>query len=232
MKKLLFTIYGLLLSLVFYGQADSIYFSNAIKIDFEKYKVQSEFAYRTGDVERGEFLFDSLVDNRLRNTIFDNFSVKKNKGGKFRFEKTKKPVVLITYASWCVFSQGEIAAINKLARKFNHDVDFVVLFWDRKSSIKKVARKFNHHINVCYAHEYYRTDAHIVASLKHTLGFPTCFYIDSNKRVADIRRSGIYLPDGKKAYKKCYALNYNAFLDGLATIIMDRELKEERLAVN
>jgi len=231
MKHTLLILAGFFFSLSLYSQSDSTYFSNAIKINFKKYKAESDLAYRKADFERGKFLFDSLVGHRLAGTTFDDFTFKQANGSKLKLSKIKKPVVLITYASWCVLSKGEIPALNKLAQKYSKDVQFVVLFWDRKHNMDKIARKFNRHVTVCYAHEYYKNDAPIVAALKHTLGFPTSFYLDENLTVMDIRRCGVKVCPTKINEQKSYALNYNTFLDGLSMILMGKDLKKEMLAV-
>ncbi len=230
MSKILLIILLTLLPLSLYGQGDSIYFSEAIKIGFKKYKKESTKAYRHGNDERGKFLFDSLVKFRLAGTQFDDFNFKKAAGGKLQLSKIKKPVILITFAAWCVTSSGEIPALNKLAQKYGKDVKFVVLFYDKKYNMKKVARKFNRHVTVCYAHESYRNDAPIVAALKHKLGFPTTFFLDEEMRVADIRRCGMKKCPKKTPYNEAYAINYNSYLDGLGTIILNKELQKDRLA--
>lgn len=232
MKRTLLIILLTLLPLSLYAQGDSIYFSNAIKIGFKKYKKASERAIRRGDDERAKFLFDSLVKHRLAGTQFDDFTFKKANGGKLQLSEVNKPVILVTYAAWCVTSTGEIPALNKLAQKYNKDVKFVVLFWDKKHNMKKVARKFNRHITVCYAHESYRNDAPVVSALKHTLGFPTTFLLDADLRVADIRRCGMKKCPKKTPYKEAFAINFNSYLDGLSTILINKELKEEMLATN
>lgn len=230
MKKILLIILLALLPLSLYSQGDSIYFSDAIKIGLKKYKKESDRACRLGDDERAKFLFDSLVKYRLAGTQFDDFKFKKAGGGKIQLSKIKKPVILITFAAWCVTSTGEIPALNKLSQKYNKDVKFVVLFWDKKHNMKKIARKFSRHITVCYAHESYRNDAPIVSALKHTLGFPTTFFLDDDLRVADIRRCGMKKCPKKTPYKEAYAINFNSYLDGLATILVNKELKKEMLA--
>lgn len=231
MKQLYLILASLLFTLSLYSQSDSTYFSGAIKINFKKYKKESELAYRKSNFERGKFLFDSLVDHRLAGTTFDDFTLKQANGGKLVLGKTDKPIILITYASWCVFSTGEVAALNKLAKKYGKDVKFVVLFWDRKQNISKIARKFSSNITVCYAHEQYRNDAPLVAAIKHTLGFPTTFFLDEELKVIDIRRCGLKLCPKKTAAEKAYAMNYNSFLDGLSVLLLDRNLKKEMLAV-
>lgn len=231
MKRLLLLTVIMLFPLSFYSQSDTLLFSEAIKIDLKKYKRESALAYRKGDFEKGKFLFDSLVDNRLTGTLFDNFAFKKVGGGKLKLEKIKKPVIIITYASWCVTSPGEIPALNKLAKKYGKEVKFVVVFWNKRRDMKKVARKFNGNITVCYAHESYRNDEWAVAILKHTLGFPTSFFLDADKHVVDIRRCGIKLCPKRTIYSKAYSLNYNSYLDGLSTIVIGREISKEKIAV-
>ncbi|RYJ45786.1 TlpA family protein disulfide reductase [Flavobacterium beibuense] len=232
MKRLLLITVIMLFPLLCHSQSDSLhYFSDAIKVDLKQYKRESAIAYRKGDFERGKFLFDSLVENRLTGTRFDEFVFKKVRGGKFRFSKEKKPIILITYASWCVTSPGEIPALNKLAKRYGRDVKFVVVFWNRRHDMKKIARKFNHNITVCYAHETYKNDESAIASIKHTLGFPTSFYLDEDKNIVDIRRCGIKLSPKRTTYRKAYTLNYNSYLDGLSTIVLGKELVKETIAV-
>lgn len=213
-------IFILFSSTAFAQEADSIYFSNAIKINFAHYKKESTLAFATGDMERGQFLFDSLVQNRLVGTTFDNISLKKSSGSRLKLSSLKKPMFLLTYASWCVPNQGEIPALNKLARQYGKDVKIIVLFWDRKDKMRKIARKFSRRITVCYAHEYYKTDAKIVAALKHTLGFPTSYFLDTNRKIVEIRRCGVFRDLEKQHYQKSFDLNYNSYLDGLSTIII------------
>ncbi len=232
MKHILLILVSLLLPLSLYSQGDSIYFSEAIKINFKKYKEESSRAYRTGDMEKGKFLFDSLVEHRLEGTTFDDYTFKKFRGGKLKLAAVGKPIVIITYAAWCVPAPGEIPAINKLAQQYGKDVKFVVLFWNRRENMKKIARKFSSRITVCYAHESYKNDAPIVASMKHTLGFPTSFYLDENLKVVDIRRDSKPVGPRKSNYKKGYALNYNSVLDGLGQLMIDRQLTKEHLAGN
>jgi len=219
MRTLLRFFIILLFSASAFAQADSLYFSNAIKINFAHYKKESTLAFATGDRERGQFLFDSLVEHRLIGTTFDNLTLKKKSGSRLKLSSIEKPMFLLTYASWCVPNQGEIPALNKLARKYGKDVKIVILFWDRKDKIKKIARKFSGRITVCYAHEYYRADSKIVAALKHTLGFPTSYFLDANRKIVNIRRCGVFKDLEKQHYQKSFDLNYNSYLDGISTIL-------------
>lgn len=231
MKKTVLLLVLLFIPLLGLSQGDSTLFSQAIRIDLQKYKKNTALAYRKGDFERGKFLFDSLVHNRLTGTTFDFTKLKRANGKKLDLTKIKKPVILITYSSWCITSKGEIPAINKLAKKYGKDVQFVVLFWDRKHNMKKISRRFTSRVITCYAHESYRNDEQMVAALKHTLGFPTTYFFNENLKVIDIRRCGMKLCPKKTAYEKAYAINYNSYVEGLSTIIINKDLSKELLAV-
>lgn len=202
---------------------DSLYFSNAIKINFAQYKKQSTLAFATGDIEKGQRLFDSLVQHRLIGTTFDNITLKKSSGPRIKLSSIQKPLFLLTYASWCVPNRGEIPALNKLARKYGKDVKIIVLFWDRKANMKKLARKFSRKITVCYAHEYYKTDSRVIGALKHTLGFPTSYFLNEDRKIVDIRRCGVFTGLSKEVSEKALAANYSSFLEGISLILSNKE---------
>lgn len=207
----------------------SVSFSDAIKAHLKKYNTQSDIVFEKGDIAKGQALFDSLVQNYLVGSRFNDFSLKSVNSGKIKLSKLKKPVFIITYASWCVMDRGEIAALNKLSRKYAKDVKFIVLFWDKKSEAKKFGRKFSGSIEVCYANESYRNDAKIVATLKHTLGFPTSYFLNSNLEVVDIKRGGIKVAP-RTPYRESFAQNYNLFNERLVDFMQKKDVVREQLA--
>ncbi|HEY0045871.1 MAG TPA: TlpA disulfide reductase family protein [Flavobacterium sp.] len=174
-----------------YGQDDIIYFADALKKHLKPYYIKSEKQLRHGDYIQADVTFDSLVEHHLVGSRFTDYTLKNVNGGRVKLSKIKKPVLLLTYASWCVMGKGEIPAINKLSKKYSKDVQIVVIFWDKKHRVKKLARKFRGNVKVCYASESYKNDSRIVATLKHTLGLPTSFMLDADLDVVDIHRGGL-----------------------------------------
>lgn len=170
-----------------YSQDTIVYFSDAIKGNIVPYKKASNKAYESNDTKEGKRLFDSLVKTKLIGTKFDDFSLKVYKEKNVKINRINKPIFIMTYASWCVIPKGEIPALNILAKEHRSDLQFIVVFWDKKSDLKNIASKFNGDIKVCYANEYYAKDSHIVATIKHTLGFPTSIFIDENKNVVNVK---------------------------------------------
>jgi thiol-disulfide isomerase/thioredoxin len=213
------------------GQEKTVYFSEAIKSNIKKYNTQTDIEFDKGNIEKGNSLFDSLVQNKLVGSRFDDYSFKCINSRKVKLSKLKKPVFIITYASWCVMNKGEIPALNKLARKYDDDMQFIVVFWDVKNDVKKISRQFNNKIKVCYANESYKNDASVVATLKHTLGFPTSYFLNSDLEVIDIKRGGISIPK-KTVFKRAVEINYDIFNERLVSFLSKKDLTKQQFADN
>lgn len=210
MHKSLFTVLFTLSIFFSYSQDTISYFSDAVKKNIKSYTKASNKAYETNNIKEGKNLFDSLVKNKLIGTKFDDFNLKVYKEKNVKINRINKPIFIITYASWCVITKGEIPALNILAKEHRNDMQIIVLFWDRKSDIKNIAYKFSNDIKVCYANENYAKDAHLIATIKHTLGFPTSIFIDENKNVINVKHfeNTIKL---KTPIKQAIITSYNYF---------------------
>jgi len=226
-KKLLY-----LFLLVFFSAHSQIgqgtYFSEAIGKNIKKYTKNSQLAYAEKDFERAEFLFDSLINNVVNGSYLDNFKVRKLSGWNTELYKYEKPIFLMTYASWCTPGVGEIPALNEIADKYHKDIDFVILFWDSRENVRKSSRDYSNKINIIYIDEKENTHDHIVEIMKHSLGFPTSFFIDENKRIIDVRR-GVLHPYNEK-YEISFELNYNSFLNGISLLKNLGDEDKEHLA--
>jgi len=191
-------------------------FSKVIGENIKAYRINSQQANLENDFERSEFLFDSLINNVVNGSYLDNFSVKKLSGRKVELNDFDKPIFLMTYASWCTPGSGEIPALNEIANKYHKEIDFIILFWDSKDKVKKATRDYNKHITIVYVDEKENTNDHIVETMKHSLGFPTSFFIEENKKIVDVRR-GVLHPYNEE-YTISFELNYNSFLNGISLL--------------
>ncbi|PWA09600.1 TlpA family protein disulfide reductase [Flavobacterium laiguense] len=210
MRRFLLTMLFTLSISFSYSQDTINYFSDAIRKNTKSYTKASNKAYERNNIKEGKDLFDSLVKNKLVGTKFDDFNLKVYKEKNVKINRINKPIFIITYASWCVITKGEIPALNILAKEHRNDMQIIVIFWDKKSDIKNIAYKFSDDIKVCYANENYTKDAHLVATIKHTLGFPTSIFIDENKNVVNIKHfeNTIKL---KTPIKQAIITSYNYF---------------------
>jgi thiol-disulfide isomerase/thioredoxin len=217
MGKLLLTVF-LLASLPVVSQkidGDPL-FSKAIGENIRKYRVESRRAYRTRDEERAQFLFDSLVNNVVNGTLLDNFQVRKFSGRKINLHRFEKPVYLITYASWCVPNIGEIPAFNDVAKNNYKEIDFVVLFWGSKRKIRKFKKKYNKHVNIIFVDEKENKNDFAIRIMKHSVGFPTSFFISRDKKILDVRRN--HLDEYDKEYTASYNANYQSYMSGVSLL--------------
>lgn len=228
-RKLLY----LTLLISFVAQSQNIeqknLFSQKIEKNIKQYTTKSQQAYLNGNFDRADFLFDSLVNNVINGSYLDNFEVRKLSGRKINLYKFKKPVFLMTYASWCTPGVGEIPALNKIAEKYHDNIDFVILFWDSKNNVKKATRKYSRKINIVYVDEKENSNNYVIKIMKHSLGFPTSFFIDSNKKIVDIRRGALH--PYNEAYSISYELNYNSFLNGIS-LLKKHNTKDNDLAIS
>lgn len=231
MRKTLLTLFWLLFLIPSYSQDTIAYFSDAIERNVPSYTRASNKAYEKNDITEGKKLFDSLVKTKLIGTRFDDFNLKVYKEKNVKINRITKPIFIITYASWCVIPKGEIPALNILAKEHRNDMQFIVVFWDKKSDIKNIAHKFSHDIKVCYANEYYSKDSHIVSTIKHTLGFPTSIFIDENKNVVSIKHfeNKIKL---KTPIKEAIITSYNYFSKDLNENLVNAVSSQKSFTTN
>ncbi|WP_100803639.1 redoxin domain-containing protein [Ulvibacter sp. MAR_2010_11] len=192
-------------------------FSEKIGKNIRKYRKEAKLAYIQKDEDRAQFLFDSLIQNVVNGSILDNFKVRKFSGKKIELYKFEKPTYLITYASWCVPGIGEIPAFNDIADLHHKEIDFVVLFWGPKKKIKKFKRKFSKHVQVLFVDEKENKNDFTIKTMKHSLGFPTSFFIDGDKKILDVRRNLFhhYL----EGYANSYTANYQSFMSGVSMLL-------------
>ncbi len=198
-------------------------FSVAIAAHINKYNSKSNDAYKDQDLEYASFLFDSLVNNYLKGTYMDNFKMYPLKGDPITFESINKPIFLITYASWCVPGIGEIPALNDLADKFHDQIEFVVLFWDKKENLKEKSKEYSENIELYYVDEKNNRASYIINNLKHSLGFPMMYFMDSENQVLDIRK--IVTHHSSETLSNSYSIHYNSLSKGVSLLIADLDAK-------
>lgn len=220
MKRKLLFILTVLFVVSGYSQQEPTKFSTALYLHLPKYKKQADKAYRVDDLSRAHFLFDSLVQFSLKGSRLDNFRVKNLKRKDVYLKEFKNPIYLTTYASWIVPTEGEIPAINNLADKYAHEIDFIMLFWDKRQAIQQLSKKYSKNITILYVDELQNSHSAVIKMMKHSLGIPVSFVLDKDKVVVDITRK-VSHPFGIE-FEKSYNLNYNAVSKSISEILLTR----------
>jgi len=173
------------------------FFSDAIANNIRLYKVNSQVANEKKDVERAEFLFDSLVNNCLKGTHFDNFIVNNYKTGQgIYMEAFEKPIYLKTTSAWCEPNASEVQALNDVANEFGDVIDFVVLYWDRRDNPELAKKEYNSNISLVYVDELENYNSAIIHTVKHSLGIPSILLMDNERMIIDINKgvSPVFTP--------------------------------------
>tara|TARA_B100000795_G_scaffold263942_1_gene243764 strand:+ start:768 stop:1472 length:705 start_codon:yes stop_codon:yes gene_type:complete len=215
-RKLLFLVIILSFSVQSQDLERTPLLSKTIGNSIKEYRKNSQEAHAKGDFDLANSLFESLINNVVNGSTLDNFNMRKVSGRTLEFYDFKKPVFLMTYASWCTPGIGEIPALNEIASKYYKDIEFVILYWDTKKNIKKIARKYSAKIKVVYVDESAYANNNIIKTLKHTLGFPTSLFIDVDKKIVAVERGTQH--HYKEKYITSFNLNYSFFLKGVSLL--------------
>lgn len=207
MKTKIRHLFILLLSFSCFSQVNEVYFSAALKANLPSYIKNSNQAFAENNIEEGNRLFENLVKEKLEGTIFDNYMIKTFSSKKIDLDQIDKPILLITYASWLVINEGDIPALNKIATENFNDLQIVVFFWGSEKESKEIGKSFDKNIIVSYTDFENKENFYLVSQLKNSLGFPTSYFIDSDKRVLNICRVNAFpfkaIP-AEKAFEKSY----------------------------
>ena len=190
-------------------------FTSAIRVNLSKFKNHQQIALDHKEPEKAKILFDSLVHQQVKGSYFDFFSVRKVHGGRVRFKRLKKPVVMFTHTDWLVKNKGELQAINKLAREYRKSVTFLFIYWNNKEGAKKASKKLNSNIISCFADEDYKYDFRMVKMMRNTLGFPTTYQMNEHGIIRNVEQGiGKFIPL-HVPLKKAKDDNYNYLKDKL-----------------
>lgn len=185
-KLLLF--FFIIITVAAQGQSNKIFFSESLDVYLPKYIQEAEEAILNKQQDKVKVLFEAFVNNSLKGTYMNDFKAKNLNKNVKNFSDYEKPIVLLTYSAWCIPSKGELPALNDLAKQYGKDIDIVVLFWDNYKTVRKATRDFHRNINVLYVDEAENTNTHIIRNLKHSLGLPLVFTLNSKKEIINIQR--------------------------------------------
>ena len=206
---------------------EKILFSEAINSTINTYNSRVDAALASGEFEYAKSLFDSLVKDHLQGSYIDALEFERFNSGIASTEEFDKPTILLTYASWCIPSEGEIPVLNKMVERYSDLVDFVVLFWDSKDTVRKLAKSFDKNINIVYVDETKNKHMQTVNLLKHALGLSLSFVMGADGEILDINRR----PPNKMNLSESQLFNQNiTFLSRqIAAINIDHNININEL---
>ncbi len=224
----MFTIlfFGAILSV--FSQERKVYFEDALSKHLDRYNSQCDTALQNDRSEYVDVLFDSLNKTHLKGTTISKLRFKKLSGGYLETDAIKTPILLITKKTCLVTHREEIKAINEMANQYKGKVEFIVLYWDRKSLIKKAVKGFNKNVNIVYVNERENNLDISMSSIKNSFGVPASFYITATKELSNIDRK-FYLKNIKKQTKNSFI--ENTYMN-LTQLLLENETQKKETIIS
>lgn len=204
--KALFTILFLGCALSVFSQDQNVYFDDAISEHLKEYNKQCDLALLNKNSEYVEVLFDSLKETHLKGTLVANLKFKKVSGGYLETDKINTPIILITKKACFITNREEIKTINELTNQYKGKLEFIVLFWDKKSVVKKATKAYNKNVNIVYVNERDNNLDAALSSIKTSFGVLSSFYITEDKELSNINRK-FFLKNLKRSTKREFLEN-------------------------
>lgn len=189
MLKIIFLFFSLSIFSQPAEENDSILFSQMLELYHDEFQTKSESDFNQVNHNSTNNYFDSLVSLKLKGTILDNFKVFSINNKINHIYDLKKPSYLMSYASWCVTSNGETQALNQLIDTHGDWMDFVLIMWDTREDAILFSKQFHPKIKVLYVNELYNTETKTIKMLKHKLGLPISITLSQDKTILNIRKN-------------------------------------------
>jgi len=169
-----------------YTYKSKVYFSEQIATYINAYKYKIGKAKAARDIEKVAQLYKEFINQKLIGSYLDDFNIDCFDRRKNNLSDFEKPLVLLTYADWCIPLKEEVNIFNDHIKKSHSKIDFLVLIWGDKRQARKLSKPFHKKAEILYINELRNRDEHTVRMLKHALGVPTLIITDSNKKIVDI----------------------------------------------
>lgn len=211
-----------------FSQEQKVYFDDAISEHLKSYNKQCDLALLNDNADYVEVLFDSLKKSYLKGTLIPNFKFKKISGGYLNTDHIKNPILLITKKTCIVTNREEIKAVNEMANQYKGKLEFIVLYWDKKTLTKKATKGYNKNVNVVYVNERDNKLDMALSSIKNSFGVPASFYITENKELCNIDRK-FYLKNLKKSTKKEFI---ESIYKDITQLLLENEIQKKETTIS
>ena len=207
MKQILL-ILTISLTIQTYSQTtEKVFYKDVVDDCVENLNQQINQAWADKENEKAKKLFEQLINECIKGKYLSNYDFKDIKKDIVSTDKIEKPILLLTSATWCAPCWGEIPTLNKLAKKYDGEIELIVLFWNKKKDLKKMAKKYDKRIHLIPS-ENEPTDKSsiMISGFNHKLDYPAAYLIDKDKKIIDLTR-GAAFPSDKMSWDEANEIN-------------------------
>ena len=212
MRNLILTIFSLFVINSYSQSTVKVYFKDVADGCAKDLFYSRNEAKNQGDTATAKELTYKLTNNCIKGKYLSNLSFKTLDKEILETDSILKPMVITIAAPWCPPCWTEIYALNTLVDKYDDQIEFIVLFWDKKSNLKKMIPKYDKRIHLVAAKKAYeeiQENPDYGNGFKHTLGVPNSYILDNKKKIVNFSMGAVY-PDKtisqEEANKKNIAL--------------------------
>ncbi|MDO6674671.1 thiol-disulfide isomerase/thioredoxin [Tenacibaculum gallaicum] len=163
---------------------------------------------------------EGLIDKCIKGSYLLNYNFTTMDSKTVSTDKINKPIVLIANATWSAPCWGDVPALNKMVEKYNDQLEFVMIFWDKEAKVKRMAEKLDKRIKLVPARDIDKVQKGYldISGFVHKLDYPTAYLISKDKQFVNIKR-GAATPTKEVSWDKVNEINTKNFEDFLAPIL-------------
>ena len=207
MKQILLII-TILISIQTYSQTtEKVFYKDIVDDCVENLNRQINQAWADKENEKAKELFEQLINDCIQGKYLSNYDFKNIEKDIISTDEIDKPILLVTSATWCAPCWGEIPTLNKLAKKYDGEIELIVLFWNKKKDLKKMSKKYDERIHLIPS-ENEPTDKSsiMISGFNHKLDYPAAYLIDKDKKILDLTR-GAAFPSKEMSWDEANEIN-------------------------
>ena len=152
-------------------------------------------AIHEGDTTTAKELTNKLTNNCIKGKYLSKHTFKTLNKELLSTESISKPMVITIAAPWCPPCWSEIDALNALVDKYDDQMEFIVLFWDKKNKVKEMVPKYDKRIHLVASKKPYlenQENPNYGNDFKHNLGVPNSYIIDKEKKIVNFLMGAVY----------------------------------------
>lgn len=133
---------------------------------------------------------DELIDKCIKDSYLLNYDFTTDEGKVISTKDIKKPIVILAAAGWSAPCIGQIPALNEIVDIYHNDVQFIMIFWDKKGKIGRFKSKVDSRVLLVPAGDSDKVEKGNldISGFVHKLDYPTAYLIDKTKKFVDVKR--------------------------------------------